>query len=165
MSPPSPSDPQAGLRQSWQVVHTIWLAELVVVVVLWIGLPMFLPRAVDPERSAGIIPLIFYAVGAAHVALAWWVKARAFAAARQRGAEMGLGGLPGIAGSALVVVNLVITPAILGLVTYLGFGDRTAQSVLSVMSLVGLALARPDLDQWEEVMKVARIDADRPARR
>jgi hypothetical protein len=62
-------------------------------------------------------------------------------------------------------VTLATTPAIFGVVMYLGFGDRQALGVLCALALISLGLARPRLEQWEEAMAGTHDDAHRPAGR
>jgi hypothetical protein len=63
----------------------------------------------------------------------------------------------------MAAVTLSLTPAILGLVLYFVFGNRTGLSVLCVLSLIGLALHRPRQDRWQEILSSAGIHAHRPA--
>lgn len=161
----APSDPRAGLLQSWRLVHMLWFTELAVVLVAWLVLPLVVPRSGAGPASryppSGTMAFLFYAVGLADIGLGWWMRERAFAAAR--GARSALEALGRIVGPSLVVVTLAQTPAILGIVLYLGFGNRAGLSVLCVLSLIGLALHRPRLDQWQQILNAAGSHAHRPA--
>lgn len=114
-------------------------------IVLWLGLPMLIPRPATVGGPTELIARIFYAVSLVDLALGWWMKNRMMAAAR--------GNPPTLAGGAIVAVTLATTPGILGAVLYLGFGDAGGQRLLGVMSLIGLWLLRPRADEWEEVLR------------
>ncbi len=113
--------------------------------VLWLGLPMLIPRPATTGGPTVLIARIFYAVSLVDLALGWWMKNRTMAAARQNP--------PILAGGSIVAVTLATTPGILGAVLYLGFGDVDGQRLMGLMSLIGLWLLRPRADEWEEVLR------------
>jgi hypothetical protein len=157
------SDLQAGLIQSWRVVRVLWLVGLVMAAFLWLILPLVVSR---PARSGGpaqIIGLLFYAVGLADIIVGWYLRDRAFAGARADRTRSPQQALGRIVGPSLVAITLAQTASVLGAVLYLAFGNRAGLSVLCVLSLIGLALNRPRVDQWHDILAAAGIHAHRPA--
>ncbi len=159
----SPLDLQAGLIQSWRVVHTIWLVELGFVVAVWLLLPLEISRSRAADGIGRTVALVFYAVGLADIAVGWWLREHSFARARAAAKRTAQEALGRIVGPSLAAVTLTLTPAIFGIVLYLVFGNRTGLSVLCGLSLIGLALHRPRLDRWQEILSAAGGHAHRPA--
>ncbi|MGQ0549967.1 MAG: hypothetical protein ACT4PY_09920 [Armatimonadota bacterium] len=158
-----PADLRAGVTKTWRMVNILWLQEIVVVLAAWVVLPLVLSRRSGSGDVSGVISLLFYAVGLADLVAGWWLRERAFAAARRMAAQSADAALGRIVGASLFAVPMAVTPAILGVVFYLTFGDRVGLSVLCVLSLIGLALHRPRFDQWQAILSTAGIDAHRPA--
>ena len=142
-----------AVRASWRVVYTVWLAELAVVVAIWMGVPFAVPRGESEASGASLIAWIFYGIGLGDVALGWWFKERALAASRGSTAAEAMGRL---LGPSMVAVTLAMTPALLGLGLYLVFGYRLGFSVLCALSVAGFWLSRPRLEHWQEM-----VDANR----
>lgn len=153
----------AAVSRMWRLIYTLWLVELGLVIVIWLGVPLVVPRSGDVDAAVNLIALIFYAAGLAEIAFGWWMNARALAPDRLTGARSTEEALGRIVGSSLVAVTLAATPAFLGLVLYLALGHRAGLGVLCVLSLIGLAILRPRREQWQELLMVTRIDANRPA--
>ncbi len=126
-----------------------------------VGLPFVLPRAEQPGQLGETTAFIFYTVSLADLAIGWWLRSRAFARARQLPAPSADEVARRLAGPALMAVTLADTPAMFGLVSYVAFGNRGALNVLCVLSLIGLALLRPNPDQWQDIVRGISIDADR----
>ena len=139
----------------------MWLAEVGVAVVLWIGLPM-VARTGGAEQT-GPIPLIFYVLGLSDIGIGWWLRGRGLAAARQAAGRPVAEVVGQIVGPSLLAVTLAMTPAVLGAVLYMAFGSRDGLSVLCALSLVGLGLLRPRLEEWQEIVAGAGSDANRSA--
>lgn len=154
-------NPQAALIQSLRVVQVLWLAELVLVAAIWLASPLVASAPRVANGTGSIIALALYIVGLADIILGLWLRERAFG--RARAARSAVEALGRIVGPSLVSVTLALTPAILGLVLYLVFGNRTGLGVLCVLSLIGLAVHRPRQDRWQEIMSSAGIHAHRPA--
>jgi hypothetical protein len=131
-------DSPAALAAGFRVVRTLWLVELVVAVAICLGAPVLLARPAAAGGPAGMLARIFIAVAAADLAVAWWIKHRA-AKTRAR---------PAIMGASLVAVTLALTPAVLALALYVGFGYIDGHRILSGMSLAGLWILRPRLSEW-----------------
>ena len=51
-------------------------------------------------------------------------------------------------GASLVAVTLALTPGILAAALYLGFGHVVGHRILSIMSLAGLWVLQPRLNEW-----------------
>ncbi len=160
----SGSYPEAVVLQGWRILRTAWLAEMALVVACWIGVPVVLPRSGNPGQAVGPLALIFYTVGLADIALGLWLKQRALVTRQQTRTHSTEELLSRIFSGSLVAVTSAITPALLGVVLYAGWGSRRALSVLCVLSLIGLWVLRPRLDQLQELIKTTTIDAHRPAR-
>lgn len=158
-----PSNPQAAMIQSLRVVQLVWLIQFVLVAAIWILFPLLASGPRGADGASGTIALAFYAVGLADIIFGLWFRERAFAQARAAAARSAPEALGRLVGPSMAAVTLSLTPAILGLVLYLVFGNRTGLSVLCVLSLIGLALHRPRQDQWQEILSSAGIHAHRPA--
>ncbi|MGH2373594.1 MAG: hypothetical protein ACRDIC_08995 [bacterium] len=158
-----PPNPQAALIQSLRVVQALWLVELVLAAAIWLLVPLFAPGPRAADGTGGIIALAFYAVGLADIIFGVWLRERAFGQARAAAARSAPEVLGRIVGPSLAAVTLALTPAILGLMLYLVFGNRAGLSVLCVLSLIGLALHRPRQDRWQEILSPTGIHAHRPA--
>lgn len=139
---PHDRTPGVELRQSYEIVRKLWWIQGGVVLTLWVLAPLVLPPG--RARPAPGLALIFYAVGVVDIAVAWAMRLRAAAAAREEPAAR----LRRLLGPTMTGVAVSVTPAVLGLVLYLAFGDRTAQNVLSALSVVALGVARPQADDW-----------------
>lgn len=131
-------DSRAALAASFRLVRTVWLIEAIVAGVICFAVPVLLARPAAAGGPAGMFARIFIAVAAVDLALAWWIKQRASKA----------GGRPAIMGASLVAVTLALTPAVLAVALYAGFGHVDGHRILSVMSLAGLWILQPRLDEW-----------------
>ena len=129
---------------AFKMVRTLWLVETAAMVVLLLGFPALIRRPATVEGPTELVARIFYVAGLVNLALAWWMKNRTMAAAREHP--------PALAGGSIVAVTLATTPGILGAVLYLGFGYSDGQRILGLASLIGLWLLRPRADEWEEVL-------------
>ncbi len=98
--------------------------------------------------GGGLFALIFYAVGLTEIAFGLWMKARALSPGRHSGARSSGEILAGIFVPSLLAVAMSVTAALLGVAHFAMFADRTVLSVLCVLSLIGLALARPNMERW-----------------
>jgi hypothetical protein len=131
-------DSPAALAAGFRVVRTVWLVEIVLAAAICLGVPVLLARPAAAEVPAGTFARIFIAVSAVDLAVAWWIKQRA----SKTGAR------PAIMGASLVAVTLAMTPAVLAVALYVGFGHLDGHRILSVMSLAGLWILRPRLNEW-----------------
>ncbi|MDR7556108.1 MAG: hypothetical protein QN157_10945 [Armatimonadota bacterium] len=141
-----PHDRRSGvdLRQSYEMVRRLWWIQWGIVLALW-GLA---PLVLLPGRGRPVpgLALIFYAVGVVDLAVAWGMRLRA--AATPGTQEDPAARLRRLLGPTLASVTVSVTPAVLGLVLYLVFGDRSAQHVLTALSVVALGIARPRAADW-----------------
>jgi len=132
------------------------------VTAVWIALPALLRVPARADEVGWLLTLIFLGVGALEVAAGVWFKRRALrpgmAAPSTREA------LGRLVGQSLVAVVMTQTPAVLGVVAYLVTGSRLALSLLCGLSLFGLFLVRPRLEEWQEALLALRIDEDRRPR-
>ena len=135
---------RAALAASFRVVRTLWLAEAIVVGIIWLGLPTLLARPEAEGAPASLFARIFIAVAAADLGLAWWIKNRA----KKVGAPPAGGASPVIMGASMVAATLALTPGILAAALYLGFGHVNGHRILSIMSLAGLWVLQPRFDEW-----------------
>ena len=135
--------PPAAVAASLRVVRTLWLAEAIVVGFIWLGLPTLLARPEAEEGPAGVFARIFIVVATAGLVLAWWMRHRA-----KKGPAPADGASPAIMGASLVAVTLALTPGILAAALYLGFGHVIGHRVLSILSLEGLWVLQPRMDEW-----------------
>jgi len=131
-------DSRAALAASFRVVRTLWLVEAVVAGAICLAVPVLLSRPAAPGGAAGMFARIFVAVAAVDLAVAWSIKQRASKA----------GTRPVIMGASLVAVTLALTPAVLAVALYVGFGHVDGHRILSIMSLAGLWILQPRLDEW-----------------
>ncbi|MDR7481035.1 MAG: hypothetical protein QN183_12305 [Armatimonadota bacterium] len=141
---PHDRTPGVDLRQSYELIRKLWWIQWGVVLALWLLVPLELP----PGRARPMpgLALIFYAVGVVDIAVVWGMRLRAAAAPGPR--EEPAARLRRLLGPTITGVAVSVTPAVLGLVLYLVFGDRAAQSVLSALSVVALGVARPRANDW-----------------
>jgi hypothetical protein len=135
---------RAAVAASFRVVRTLWLAEAIVVGFIWLGLPALLARPEAEGGPAGVFARIFIAVAIADLVLGWWIRNRA----KKGGPAPADGASPAIMGASLVAVTLALTPGILAAALYLGFGHVDGHRILSIMSLAGLWVLQPRLDEW-----------------
>lgn len=162
MTTPTHRDPQALLIQNHRMVRGMWLALFALVVAAWIAVPLVIswPRAAG--QNGTLFALIFYGVGLADIALGWLMKWTALLPGRHAGARSLEEVVTGLTGPWLIATVVALTPAVLGLAHFTMYADRGALSVLCVLSLIALAVSWPSLDRWQEVLRVTRIDEDRP---
>ena len=137
-------DPRAAVVASFRVVRTLWLAEAIVVGIIWLGIPALLARPEAEGGPASLFARIFIVVAVANLGLAWWMKNRV----KKVGPGPAGAAPSAIMGASLVSATLALTPAILAAALYLGFGHVDGHRILSVMSLAGLWVLRPRLDEW-----------------
>lgn len=154
MATPDRGDPQAVMFQTWRVIRGLWLAEAALVVAVWVAVPLVLPGPRETVQDGGLFALIFYAVGLVDIALGWWMRERALSPGRYSDVRSSEEILAGIFVPSLLAVAMSLTPAVLGVVHFAMFAGRGALSVLCVLSLIGLALARPNLERWQEILNV-----------
>ncbi len=162
MAAPDQGDPKAVLLQFGRVVRGLWLAEVALVVAAWAAVPLLLPGPRGSAQDGGLFALIFYAVGLTEIAFGLWMKGRALSPGRYSGARSSGEIVAGILGPSLLAVAMSLTPAFLGVVHFAMFADRTVLSVLCVLSLIGLALARPNVERWQEILKEVSVNERRP---
>jgi hypothetical protein len=141
---PQDRPPSVDPRQSYELIRRLWWVQWGVVLGLWLVAPLELP----PGRARpvpGVAP-IFYAAGLLALAVVWAMRLRAAAAPATR--EEPAARLRRLLAPTTAGVAVSVAPAMLGLILYLVFGDRTAQSVLSAVSIAALAIARPRAEDW-----------------
>jgi len=95
--------------------------------------------------------LIFAAVGVAELGVGWWLGHRVLPR-RLRATRTAAEAAGTVTGLSLVMVTLPMTPALLGLVTYMT-GDRLGLTALCTLSLIGHWLVRPRLEEWQAMVR------------
>lgn len=163
MTTPTHRDPQSLLIQTWRVIRGLWLAEVALVVAIWVAVPLILRGPREAVQDGGLLALIFYAVGLGDVALGWWMKHLALSPGRHAGARSREEIVGGVAGLSLVAVAMAVTPAVLGIAHFAMYVDRGVLSVMCVLSLTALALSWPNLDRWREILKSVSVTEQRSA--
>jgi len=136
--------PRAAVAASFRVVRTLWLGEVIVVGFIWLGLPALVARPEAERGPAGVFTGIFIVVALVDLVLGWWMRNRA----RKGGSAPTDGASPATMGASLVAVTLALTPGILAAALYLGFGHVVGHRILSIMSLAGLWVLQPRLNEW-----------------
>ncbi|MBM3470878.1 MAG: hypothetical protein FJX73_08820 [Armatimonadetes bacterium] len=149
---------RAALVQNCRFVRGWCLAELAMVVAIWVMVPLVLRGPREPGTDGRLLALIFYAVGLGDVAFGLWLKRLALARGRYTGARSYEEIVGGLTGQSLIAVVTAVTPAVLGIAHFAMYVDRGVLSVLSVLCLIGLALSWPSLDRWQEILEETRIE-------
>jgi hypothetical protein len=160
MATGSPLD--AGVESAWRTVHTIWLGCVAFATVVWIVLPTVFPVPARAEGVGRLVTLIFLVVGAVEVAAGLRFKQRALdpqVPARSRKEVLGR-----LTGQSLVAAVMPQSVAVFAIVAYVMTGSRLAVSVLCGLSVLGLLLVRPRLEEWREMLHTVHIDEDRRPR-
>jgi hypothetical protein len=158
--------PRADLERRWRVVHTVWLAECAVAVLVWIGLPLILPAGVGQGSFPSFLAPVLFAVAIFDLIIAYWLKHQALAG-RLPGGAAAPTAAPGahLVGPSTAAVALAATPVIFGIITYVLGDGLNALSVFCAMALIGLLFVRPNLEEWEAAaMREAGGDAGRRPR-
>ncbi|MDR7421177.1 MAG: hypothetical protein QN174_05860 [Armatimonadota bacterium] len=154
--------PSGGTEGAWRTVHAVWVGCAALAAAVWVVLPVLVRVTPRADAVGQLLTLIFLGVGALEVAIGVWFKRRALhpgpVAATAREA------LGRLVGQSLVAVVMTQTPAVLGIVAYIVTGSRVALSLLCGMSVLGLFLVRPRLEEWQETLLTLRIDEDRRPR-
>ncbi|MDR7522959.1 MAG: hypothetical protein QN168_10880 [Armatimonadota bacterium] len=151
----------AAIEQGLATIQRIWVAEVVsAATVLWI-----LPRLVRPLggrlESGTLFIALFYLISLSDLALGRWFKSRAMAQAPRTPASSVEEAVGRLVGPLLLAVLLAVTPLPLAVVLYLLTGHLAAFAWLCALSLIGLLILRPRLEEWQEVAMRTPIHADR----
>lgn len=163
-SPRQDGGPGAGgIEGAWRAAHAVWVGCAAFVTAVWIALPAVLGVPARADEVGRLLTLIFLGVGTLEVAAGVWFKRRALRAGAA--ATSSREALSRLVGQALVAVVMTQTPAVLGVVAYLVTGSRLALSLLCGVSVLGLFLVRPRLEEWQEALLALRIDENRRPRR
>lgn len=146
---------RAALVQNCRFVRGWCLAELAMVVAIWVVVPPVLRGPRESSTDGRLFALIFYIVGLGDVAFGWWLKRLALSRGRYTGARSYEEIVGGLMGPSLIAAVTAVTPEVLGIAHFAMYADR---GVLSVLSLIGLVLSWPSLDRWQEILGETRIE-------
>jgi hypothetical protein len=157
----SPLD--GGVDAAWRTVHTIWAGCVAFTTVVWMLVPVVLPVAARAGAFGRLVTLIFLVVGVVEVAVGLRFKQRALdprMPVRSRQEVLGR-----LTGQSLVAAVMPQSVAVFGVAVYVVTGSLLALSLLCALSLLGLLLVRPRLEEWREMLHTVRVDDNRRPRR
>jgi hypothetical protein len=147
-------------------VHTVWLAECAVAILVWIGLPLILRAGPEPGSFPSFLAPVFFAVALFDLIIAYWLKHQALAG-RLPGGAAAPTAAPGVrlVGPSTAAVALAATPVMFGIITFVLGGGLNALSAFCALALIGLLFVRPNVEEWEAAaMREAGGDAGRRPR-
>jgi hypothetical protein len=134
-------------------VYHIWLASLFLACGVWIGLPLLLPSSGRETEAAPFVVAVFFAIAAADLTAGWWFKSRALNPRRHAPVTKSEEAVGLIVGQSLVAVSMSSTPTAFAFLVYWLTGNVAALSGLCALSLLGLLVLRPRIEEWQETLR------------
>ncbi len=150
-----------AVEKGWATVNRVWGVEVAAVTLVWVLLPRLVSPLGGSLEPSGLFTILFLVVSLFDLGLSWWIKSRAFVQASQTAAGSVEEVVGRIAGPSLVAMVLPATPAVLGAVLYLLLGSFAVLAGFCFLSLVGMYVLRPRLEEWQDLVRRTRIDANR----